>query len=814
MGAPVMETLLRDVRHSFRALRKAPAFTVVAIASLALGIGANTAIFSVVNALLIKSLPYDEPDRIVLVWGVGIDVGNRSQMSATDVADYREQNTVFEDITTYGNWSATLLGGDEPERVEGMQVGDGYFSIMRGTPLYGRVFTAEEQIDGKDLVLVLGYGLWQRRFGGDPSVVGNTVNLSGTNYTIVGVMRPEFRALPTSLVDKRAEFYRPVAEKYDEEARSSRHLRAIARLGPGGTLEHAQAEMSTIAARLESEHPRDNSGHGVRLITIGEDTIGDLRPMLLMLMGAVLFVLLIACANVGNLLLARSAARQKEIAIRTALGASRSRVMRQLLTESVVIALLGGLSGLLLAYWGTSLVESLASRFIPSFTAVEIDARVLGFTILISVLTGVIFGLAPALNASKPNLNESLKEGGRTGSASSTQSRFRNALVISEVGLALVLLVCAGLLIRSLMRLADVSPGFNPHNVLTCNASLARPKYPDAAAWLAFYDRLIERTESLPGSKSAGLVSILPLSKNFDGRGLAVEDRPKPRGEEISVDLYVATPGYLRAMEIPTLAGRTINDDDDKDHQLVALINETMARDLWPAEDPIGKRIKFPGSERNPQPWRTVVGVVNDVKQYGLDKRQPMQIYLPEKQYPVSFMTLVVRTTNEPASMIPAMRSVVRDLDKDKAFFDVNIVDDLLTDSNSIRNFAMVLLGGFAAVALLLAIIGIYGVVSYGVTQRTHEIGIRRALGAKDIQIHTLVLRQGSLLALAGIVVGLLGSLVLTRFMKSLLFQVGATDATTLAVVAAALLVIALASCFVPARRAAAVDPLIALRHE
>lgn len=810
-----MNILLQDIRYGFRMLRKMPAFTMMAVISLALGIGANTAIFSVVNALLIKSLPYQEPDRIALVWGNSINEGkDRSQVSATDVADWRAQNSVFEDVTTYGNWSATLMGEGEPERIQGIQVGDGYFTIMRGTPIYGRVFSPEEQIDGNDLAIVLGYGLWQRRFGGDPNVVGNAVNLSGRSYTIVGVMPPDFRPLPKSLVDARAEFYRPVGENYDNEERSSRHLRAIARLRPDVSLEQAQTEMTTIAARLEQAHPRDNTGYTVRLVNITEDTIGELRPALLMLMGAVAFVLLIACANVGNLLLARSTARQKEIAIRTALGSPRARIVRQLLTESVLLAILGGALGLLLALWGTSLIESLGSKVFPSLSNIEIDSRVLGFTVAMSLLTGIVFGLAPAMHASKPDLNQSLKEGGRHTGAGASRSRLRGVLVVSEVSMALVLLVCAGLMIRSMMRLSDVSPGFNPQNLLTLNASLPQSKYPDASAWLAFYNHLIERTEALPGVKAAGLVSVLPLSKNFDGRALAVEDHPKPRGEEISVDLYIATPGYLRAMEIAALKGRAINEQDTESTQLIALINEAMARELWQGEDPLGKRIKFPGSERNPQPWRTIVGVVSDVKQYGLDKRQPMQIYLPEAQYPASFMSLVVRTSVEPASLISAVRNEIRQLDKDLAIYDVTTMEGLLSDSISLRRFSMLLLGIFAAVALTLASIGIYGVISYSVTQRRHEIGIRMALGASRRDILKLVVSQGMILALTGIAIGLVAARGFTGALVSLLYGVSAVDLLTFAVVSLLLSGVALLACFVPARRAMKVDPMIALRYE
>ncbi|HEY7545325.1 MAG TPA: ABC transporter permease [Blastocatellia bacterium] len=808
-----MQTLLQDLRYGARMLIKRPGFTLVSIISLALGIGANTAIFSVVNALLIRSLPYQEPDRIVLVWGSS-DSNTRSQASATDVADWRAQNSVFEDVTTYGDWSATLMGDGEAERIHGMQVGDGYFAIMRGEPLYGRVFSPEENIDGNDLVIVLGYGLWQRRFAGDPGVVGSAINLSGRSYTIVGVMKADFRPLPTSLVDERAEFYRPVGENYDNEERSSRHLRSIARLRAGVSLEQAQAEMSAIAARLEQQYPRDNTGYTARLVTITEDTVGELRPALLMLMGAVVFVLLIACANVGNLLLARSTARQKEMAIRTALGAARGRIVRQLLTESVLLAILGGALGLLMAAWGMSVIESLGSKAFPSLNDIAIDMRVLGFTIAISLLTGIVFGLAPAMHASKPDFNESLKEGGRYAGAGTSRSRLGGALVVAEVAMALVLLICAGLMIRSVVRLSDVSPGFNPQNLLTLNASLQRSKYPNASSWLAFYNRLIERTEALPGVKAAGIVSVLPLSKNFDGRGLAVEDHPKPRGEEIDVDLYIATPGYLRAMEIPTLKGRAIADEDTESTPLVALINETMSRELWPDQDPIGKRIKFPGSERNPQPWRTIVGVVGDVKQYGLDKRQPMQIYLPEAQYPASFMTFVARTSTDPMSLIGAVRNEIRQLDKDQAVYDITSMEALLSDSMSLRSFSMLMLGIFAAVALTLAGTGIYGVISYSVTQRTREIGIRSALGADRSDILKMVVSQGMILALTGIAIGLLAARGATSALANLLYGVSAIDLLTFTLVPVLLSAVALLACLIPARRAMKVDPQIALRYE
>ncbi|HKS39969.1 MAG TPA: ABC transporter permease [Blastocatellia bacterium] len=810
-----METLIQDVRYGIRMMRKSTAITAIAVISLALGIGANTVIFSVVNAILLKSLPFNDPDRIVLAWGSSANEGNhRSQVSATDVDDWRNKNSVFEDITTYGGWSATLLGDGEPERIQGIQVGDGYFSIMKATPMFGRTFLPEEQQDGKDFVIVLGYGLWQRRFSGDPNVVGQTVSLSGRPYTIVGVMPADFQPLPTSMVTPRGDFYRPVAEPHDEEQRAARHLRSIARLKQGVTLEQAQAEMDVIASRIEQEHPQNNTGYGVRLVTLPEDTVGGLRPTLLMLFGAVAFVLLIACANVGNLLLARSAARQKEIAIRRALGAARSRLVRQFLTESVMLALVGGGLGLLLALQGASIIEALGSQVTPLLVGIKIDSSVLIFTLVASLLSGIVFGLAPALHVSNPDLNESLKEGGRSSGAGAGRNRLRSALVVSEVAMALVLLICAGLLIKSVLRLRDVSPGFSSENQLTMNVTLPGAKYPKAPMWVAAYNQMIERIEALPGVQSAGLTSVLPLSGNFDGRGLAVEDYPKPRGEEIDVDLYITTPGYLRTMSIPLLQGRALTEQDTENVPQVALINETMARELWPDQNPLGKRIKFPGSERNPQPWRTIVGVMGDVKQYGLDRKDPMQIYLPEAQFPTPFMSLVVRTTVDPKTMIAAVRNEIQSVDKDQAIYSITTLDQLLADSISLRRFSMILLVIFAALALMLASVGIYGVISYSVTQRTHEIGVRMALGASRRDIIKLVVGQGMTLTLTGVVVGLAASLALTRVLESLLFAVSQTDLTIFILIPAILTGVALGACFVPARRATKVDPMIALRYE
>ena len=812
-----MDSFFRDLRYSVRMLFKSPAFTAVALLSIALGIGANTTVFSVINTVLLKSLPYKDPSSLVLVWGdtrTETDRRKHNQVSATDVADFRSQSSVFEDIATYGNWNAIMSGDGEAERVPAIQVGDGFFKIMKGKPLLGRVFTSEEQEDGKDFVIVLSYGLWQRRFGGHPNIIGKTVSLSGRPYNIVGVMGADFHPLPATLVYPEGQFYRPVAEAYVDLDRDSRHLRAIARLKPGVTVEQAQTEASVIAQRLEQEHPQTNKGQGVQVVSITDEIIGGIRPTLLMIFGAVIFVLLVACANVANLLLARATARYKEITIRSAIGAARGRLVRQLLTESLLLSCLGGGLGLLLAIWGTGLVEAAGSKINPMFHDIHVDMRCLAFTFGLSIITGLIFGLAPALQISKPNLAESLKEAGRGSGPSASRNRLRSVLVVSEIAITLVLLVCAGLLIRTVMRLRSVDTGFNAQNILAMNVGLPGIKYSKPENQISFFKEVTERIAALPGVKGVGTTSVLPLSDNFDGRGLVVEDHPKPRGEEITVDLYIATPGYLRTMEIPLLKGRSITEQDGSESPKIALINSTMAAQLWPNEDPLGKRIKFPGNEKNPQPWRTIVGVVKDVSQYALDKKPPMQIYLPLDQSPISFNTIVIRTATEPTAMIDAVRREILAVDKDQAVFNVTTLAQLMGESVSLRRFFMLLLLVFAALALTLAAGGIYGVMSYVASQRTHEIGIRMALGAQASDVLKLIIGKGMVLALIGVAAGLTGAFALTRLMAGLLFGVTATDAFTFVTVSVGLIAIALLACYIPARRATRVNPLVALRYE
>lgn len=811
-----METLFRDLRYGARMLRKNPVFTAVALLSLALGIGANTAVFSVINSVLLKSLPFNDPESLVLVWG---DLGNqdrlrgRNQLSATDIADFRSQSNTFEEISPYMGWNPIMSGDSEAERIPAIQVGDGFFKVMRGTPMLGRTFTPEEQEPGKDFVIVLGHQLWQRRFNSDFNIVGESVLLNGRSYTIVGVMGPDFHPLPASLVSPQGQFYRPIAEPYDNEERSSRHVRAIARLKPGTTIDQARVDITTIASRLEQQYPTTNKNYTATVVSITDDTVGGLKRTLWLVFGAVVFVLLVACANVANLLLARATARYKEITIRAAIGGGRRRLIRQLLTESLILALLGGSVGLLLAVWGTKAIGSLASRINPVFDNISIDTRTVLFTLSVSVLTGIVFGLVPALQISKPNLSEWLKEGRSSGSSAS-RNHFRAALVVAEVALTLVLLVCAGLLIRTVVRLRSVDVGFNANNVLTMKIGLPTAKYPKPENVVAFFKEATERIAALPGVEAAGITSVLPLSSNFDGRGLVVEDHPKARGDEISVDLYAVTPGYLTAMEISLKHGRTISNHDTDESPKVALINQRMADQLWPNQDPLGRRIKFPGSESNPQPWRTIVGVVNDVSHYSLDKAPPMQLYLPHSQFPTSFDTIVVKTEGDPYSVLGAVRREILAIDKDQAVYNVVTLAELHRDSISLRRFLMLLLIVFAGLTLTLAAVGIYGVMSYAVTQRTQEIGIRIALGARPADVLKLVVKGGIALALSGVAVGVVIAFGLTRLMEAVLFGVTPTDALTFAIASLALVAVAGLACYVPARRATKVDPLMAMRDE
>jgi len=810
-----MTGLFQDIRYAVRQLRNRPGFTAITLITLGLGIGANTAIFSVVNAVLIRALPYKNPDSIVLIWSDERDSGNhRAQVSFTDGDDYRTRSHVFENVVTFGDWSAVFSDSGTPERIPGMQVSDGYFALMGARPLLGRAFSPEEQIEGKDQVIILGYGLWQRRFGGDPAVVGKQITLSARPYSVVGVMPKDFLALPSSLVTGGAQFYRPEADKRDDKERSSRHLRALARLKPGVSLQQAQAELDVINRSLAKQFPEDYATMGVRAVKLQDDIAGKLRPALLVMLGAVGFLLLIACANVANLLLARSAGRQREVAVRSALGASRLRLVRQALSESVLLALAGGVLALLVAKWGTSIISTAGTRIIPQLVEAEIDFRVLAFTGVISLLTGILFGLVPALRPAV-DLNDALKQGGRS-SRGSAHGTFRGILAISEIALALMLLAGAGLMLRTFGRLNAVDPGFNPKNVLTMGIGLPSSKYPFASSKpVVFYRELLGRIDSMPGVQSAAAVSVLPLGGDFDTATAGVEGQVYGPGEKPSPERYIVTPDYFKTMQVRLVRGRVFSDADNEPSPLVVLISETAAQRWWPNQDPIGMRMRIAGTSiEQSELWRTVVGVVNDVKQAGLDAPHTIQVYIPHAQYGNDSMMLVVRTASDPVNYTSAVRQQISVMDKDLAVSDIASLEQVLSVSVGERRFSTVLLGVFAGLGLLLASVGVYGILSYSVAQRMPEFGIRLALGATRKDVLALVLRQGCRLALLGVAVGGLAALALTRLMSSLLFEISPSDPSTFVGVALVLGAVALVATYVPARRATKVDPMVALRYE
>jgi putative ABC transport system permease protein len=803
---------LQDLRFAFRQLRKSPAFTCVAVITLALGIGANTAIFSVANAVLIRNLPYADPRQLTLVWGAERDSNGRDQLSFTDIDDYRTQNHVFENVVPFGDWNATFSGAGDPAPIPGMQIGDGYMSLMRVKPLLGRDFLPEEQIEGKDHVIILTYGLWQSRFGSDPQVVGKQVRLSGRPYTVVGVTPKDFPMLPVTLVDGPAQFYRPVAEKHDDKERLSRHLRAIARLRPAVSLQQAQADLTVINHHLARQFPDDYSTVGVRVRSLQDDVAAGLRPALLVLLGAIGFLLLIACANLSNLLLARAVGRQKGVAIRSALGASRARLVQQVLVESLLLSVCGGVLGVVLAFYGAELIVALGAKAIPQLVVISIDIRVLAFTAALSLATGILFGLFPAVKTSKVSVSEALKEGSRV---SGTHNTSRRVLAVTEIALSLALLTGAGLLLRSFSRIVGVDPGFRSDHLLTMDIAVPSIKYPEGTAKPAIlYQELLRRVSALPGVESAGAVNVLPLSANFDTAGTEPEGFVYGPGAMPYPERYIVTPGYLTALGIRLLRGRLLTDADQDGAPLVVLVSRTAAQTWWPNQDPIGRRVKVPGFDYEPQPWRTVVGVVDDVKQAGLDAPHSMQVYLPHAQYRNVYLTLVVRTASEPLHLAPEIRRQAMQLDPDLAVSNIASMDQVLADSVSSRRFSTTLLGSLAGLGLLLAAVGVYGVISYSVSQRTREIGIRMALGAARRDVVALVVRQGMQLLLIGTVAGALLAALLAPLMSGLLFEVRSYDPAAFLGSVAFLALVAFVASYLPARRASKVDPMVALRYE
>jgi predicted permease len=804
-----MGSLLKDIQFAVRGLLKRPGFTVIAVLTLALGIGANTAIFSVVNGVLFRPLPYPAPQQLVMTWENHQAKGGpeREWLSPPGFEDWRTQNSVFSHLSALNDWGPTLTGRDEPEPLVGAAVSHDMFDLLGVKPSMGRTFHPDEDQPGAPNVVVLSHELWQRRYGSDQGILTKSISLNEENFTVIGVMPAGFK-FP---VIGNAELWRTLKPTANPRCqRGCLVWRAIGRLKPESSIEKARVEMSLIAGRLESQYPESNSKVGVTLVPLHEQLVGSMQRPLLVLLAAVVLVLLIACANVANLTLARAATREKEIAIRAALGASRGRVIRQLLTESTVLAFAGGACGLLLAFWLLRFFIRLSPPGAPRFDEIGIDSQVLGFTLLVAVVTGLIFGLVPALHVSRSDLSNSLKEAAKGAASGSKGGRLRRFLVIAEMALALILLIGGGLLMKSFLQLQRVDPGFNADHVLTLRLFLNRTHYPELQQALSFYTQLLDRVQTLPQVQAAAATSTLPMSGDDTDTSFLIEGHPPPPPNQEPVAWYNSVSSdYFRTMGVQLVKGRVFTDHDDDKSPLVVVISETMARRYWPNEEPLGRRIGNSSGR-----WREIVGVVRSVKHFGLDADTPLLMYFPVRQVPARGMSLVVRTAGDPLSLVPALRGQVLLGDKNIAIAKVSTLDDLVSSSITQQRFILLLLGCFAALALALAAVGIYGVMSYAVTQRTHEIGIRMALGAKTVDVLRLVVKGGMTLALIGVAIGLAGAFALTRMMATLLFEVTPTDASTYAIVSVGLLFVALLACYIPARRATKVDPLVALRYE
>ncbi len=813
------DEMFQDLRYGVWMLWKNPGFTLVAILTLGLGIGANTAIFSVVNAVLLRPLPYRTPDQLVKVWGSNARQGSQPlTASMPDYLDWRDRNQVFEQMAVFSfvGGSGNLVGGDGPERVSGLRVSASLFPTLGVDAALGRAFLPEDERAGAEPVIVLSHRLWTARFGSDPKIIGQPVTLSGRSFTVVGVMPAGFQH--PGIGAPNTDVWRPLTLDANQMRREARHLQALGRLKQGIELRQAQEGMTALARNLEQEYPNSNAGYGVSLVTLHETVTGDAKPALGLLLGAVAFVLLIACANVANLLLSRAAARQKEMAVRSALGAGRFRLVRQLLTESLLLSLLGGGAGLLLARWGMDSIITLSADKLPRASQIAIDGRVLVFSLAITIFTGTIFGLAPSIQASRLNLQESLKAGGLTSAAVFRHFRLRNFLVISEVALALMLLVGAGLLIKSFYLLQRVDPGIDPNHVLTMRVALPASKYSQRERMVAFYRELVQRVEALPGALSAGVVSWLPVSGQRMTTRLAIEGRPAPTsGEELATDYRVISPDYFRAVGAFLIKGRGLNERDSEQAPAVVVINEAMANRYWPREDPLGRRVSIEMGETGQPVSCEVVGVIGDIKEFGLAAPSAPVIYgshLQRLWAGVETRELVVRTASDPLNLVAAIRNEARAMDKEVPVYNVSAMDEILSGATAQPRFSLILLGLFAAVAFALAIAGLYAVMAYSVSQRTHEIGIRMALGAQGRDVVKLLLRQGLTPLLIGVAAGLAGAIAATRVMRTLLFEVSVTDPLIFASVPLLLAVVALLACWIPARRATKVDPLVALRRE
>ncbi len=815
-----MESLFKDIRYGVRSLWKHPGFTAIAVITLALGIGANTAIFSVVNATLLRPLPFKDPERVVMVWGFlakMAQAADKLPSSSGNFVSLRDQNHTFEHLAAFRSWGWQLTSGGEPELLRGARVSFDFFPAVGASPILGRAFTPDEDMPNRAPVAIISYGLWQRHFGADQNVIGKTMTLTGQTVMVVGVMPQGFQFPGGANMISGLQFalqndvWMPLALTDKEKGQQGNlNLALIGRLKPGVSPNQAESELRA----LEQNLPLGGVGYTVNVVPLHQQMVGKIRKLLLVLLATVAFVLLIACANIANLLLARATSRQKEIAIRAALGAGRFRLIRQLLTESLLLSLAGGALGFLLAVWGSSLLVSLIPEDVPRIHEVSVDGRILAFTLLVSFVTGVVFGLAPALQASKLDLNESLKEGLRGTTAGFRENRLRSLLVVSEIAMALVLLVSAALLIKSFVRLLEVKPGFNPANLLTMDVQLPNlppSRYAKEEEQTAFFQQLMDRIKALPSVDGAGAVVTLPLTGAFESTDLIIKGRGSvSEGQRPEADYTTVTTDFFRTLQIPLLKGRQFTTQDTKGTPGVIIINDILARSCWPNEDPLGKRFTV-GFEKDP---REIIGVVGSIKQTALDAEARPAMYMPQLQSPNSGMTVLVRTSGGPLAMAAAVREQVRALDKDVPVTHVRTMEEVFGASVAQPRFSMLVVGLFAALALVLSAVGIYGVMAYSVSRRAHEIGVRMALGARTSQVLKLVLKEGMTLTLVGIVIGLFGAFALTRVMATLLFGVSTRDPFTFVGVSTLLAAVAFVACYIPARRATKVDPLTALRYE
>lgn len=813
-----MDTLLRDVRYGIRSLIKQPAFTVIAVLTLALAIGANTAIFSLVNAVLLRALPFPDPDRLVMIWEDASFAGfPRNTPAPANYADWKTQNQGFADMAAFVERSYNLTGDGDPEKIEAYGVTANFFPVLGIKPALGRAILPEEDQPGANKVVMINYSLWQQRYGGERSVIGRRLLLNGEKYTVVGVMPAGFQFMQSYV-----RLWVPIA--FDAETlaqRDSHYLNVVARLKPDVTVAQADADIHTIQQRISHDHPDEAGRISAYVMPLREQLAGDVRRPLLVLLVSVGFVLLIACANIANLLLSRAASRRREIAVRTALGASRMRIVRQLLVESLLLATVGAVGGLLLASWSFAFLQRLIPDSLSLSTKLNLDLRVLGFTLLVALLTAVIFGLAPAFQASRVDLNEALKQGGGRTGLQAGGNRLRSAMVVTEVALALVLLVGAGLLIQTFLKLREQYSGLRPENVLTLRTVLSGSKYPEQPQRAAFYRQVLERVKSLPGVASAGYTTTVPLewkggTTGFYPEGRAVE-RARAEGLSYDANHRQVSAEYLKTMGIPLRQGRYLSDADTDQSQPVAVINETMARQYWPGENAIGKRFKL-GDPAEQVPWLTIVGVAGDVRQMGVDEPVKAEMYFPYQQVKdrqfFAPRDLAIRTAGDPLSMVAAVSREIHQVDADQPISNIRTMDEVLGEETAMRRLGMILLAVFAGLALLLSALGIYGVLAYFVVQHTPEIGVRLALGAQRRDIIRLVLKKGMTLALVGVGIGLGAAFALTRLIASLLYGVSTADPLTYTGIALLLTVVALLACYLPARRATRVDPMVALTYE